>query len=242
MNLNIITSNKSIYPPLFIVMLWIPILFFDSVYFAENYFNGKIITSIAVICITLYLLWAVPLRLKVLMAIMIPLSWLGEYIFCVLLDMYDYRGGVIPMYVPFGHAGIFTMGWLLTQRSFAISQPNKFKKILTGFYIVSFAFVIFVLKDTLSLLLGILFFIVLKRKKFLPFYLMMSLLVLYLELVGTYFGTWKWDAEQGIFQTINPPLGAVFFYVGGDLVLGRFSRFLLKIRRKTRNKIKLKTA
>ncbi len=229
--MSIIKNNNSIYPPLFIILLWIPILFFDSVYFDEHYFNGKIITSISVIGITLYLIWTVPLRLKILMIIMIPLSWLGEYIFCVLLDMYHYRGGVIPLYVPFGHAGIFTMGWLLTQRSFAITNPQKFKKILIGFYAISFSFVIIYLKDTLSLLLGILFFIVLKRKNFLPFYLMMSLLVLYLELVGTYFGTWKWDHEQGIFQTVNPPLGAVFFYVGGDLTLGRLTRFILKKRR-----------
>ncbi len=234
--MNIIKNNKSIYPPLFIVLLWIPILFFDSIYFSEQYFDGKIITSTLVIGITLYLIWAVPFRLRILMLIMIPLSWLGEYIFCVLLDMYDYRGGIIPLYVPFGHAGIFTMGWLLTQRSFAITKPEKFKKILTVFYVLSFAFVILYLKDTLSLLLGVLFFITLRRKKFLPFYLMMSLLVLYLELIGTYFGAWRWDAEQGLFNTVNPPLGAVFFYVGGDLVLGKLTRFLLHKRRKFKKK------
>lgn len=234
--MNIIKSNNSIYPSLFIVFLWIPILFFDSPYFEEHYFDGKIITSVSVISITLYLLWAVPLRLRTLMIIMIPLSWLGELIFCVWFDMYDYRGGLIPLYVPFGHAGIFTMGWLLTQRSVATKKPEKLKTYLTWFYIIAFLFVVIILNDTLSLFFGILFFIILKRKKFLPFYLVMSLLVLYLELVGTYFGTWKWDTQQGIFHTVNPPLGAIFIYVGGDLVLGRFTRFLLKKRRKLRLK------
>ncbi|ANW97189.1 hypothetical protein AXE80_13220 [Wenyingzhuangia fucanilytica] len=242
MNFNILQTNKTAYPLIFIVILCIPMLFFDSVYFSANYFNGKHITSFLVISITLYLIWAVPLRLKILMLIMIPLSWLGEYIFSDLLDMYHYREHSIPLYVPFGHAIVFGTGWLLTQRSMAIKQPKKFKKILTGFYIISFCFVIFILKDTLSLFLGVLFFLSLKRKKFLPFYLMMSLIVLYLELVGTFLGAWKWDAEQGIFKTVNPPLGAIFFYVGGDMLLGKVTRFSLRQRRKIRNKLNLKTA
>ncbi len=230
--MNLTSLNKNTHLSLLLVFSWIPLLFFDSVYFNEHYFDGKIITTVLVIAIVLFLIFTGSLRLKTLMFIMIPLSWLGEYIFCDLFDMYDYRDGTIPLYVPFGHAGIFTLGWLLTQKYVAYKNPQKIKKVLTIFYVVSFSFVVFILKDTLSLFLGVLFFIILKRKNFLPFYLIMSLVVLYLELIGTFMGVWKWDVEQGMFQTVNPPLGAIFIYVGGDLTLGRLTRFLLKKRRK----------
>ncbi|MDB4297647.1 hypothetical protein N9901_02715 [Flavobacteriaceae bacterium] len=241
MNLNILKNNKSILLPLFVAIVWMPILIFDSKYFESNYFDGGFITNIIVIFITLYLIWAVPLRLKILMIIMIPFSWFGEYIFCVILKMYHYRGATIPLYVPFGHAGVFAVGWLFTQRSIATSNPEKFKRISIWFYIISFSFVIFYLKDNLAIILGILFFLTLKRKKFLPFYLMMGFVVLYLELVGTYLGAWTWHRKQGIFTTTNPPIGIIFFYIGADILLGKITKLLLKARRKLKRRLQLAT-
>ncbi|MGY5352092.1 hypothetical protein ACXGQW_05945 [Wenyingzhuangia sp. IMCC45533] len=237
--MNIRQNKKSVLFPLFIILIWGPILFFDSLYFAENFFDGKIITTTLVIFITFYLLYILPLKSKVLMCIMIPLSWLGEYIFSVLLDMYDYRGAVIPLYVPVGHAGVFVVGSLLTQRSFAYTQPKKFKVILISFLIISFSYAIFFLGDNFSLLLGILYLVILIRRKFSPFYLMMGLIVLYLEIIGTALGVWKWDEQQGIFTTINPPIGVAFFYVGGDIVLDKVTRLLLRQRRAFRKRISL---
>lgn len=215
---------------------WIPILFFDGVYFSKHFAYGKLITSILVIAMTIILFAMANLKQRFLMTIMVPLSWLGEMLCCVYLDMYDYRGNQIPLYVPFGHASIFTLCWLLTQYSGVLKQNKTFKKWMTYFYLASFAFVILILNDTLSLALGILFYFSLKRKNFSPFYLMMGLLVLYLEIIGTYFGCWKWDANQWIFTTVNPPLGAIFIYVGGDMILGRLSRFILRMRKKTLQK------
>ncbi|MDO6736610.1 hypothetical protein [Wenyingzhuangia sp. 2_MG-2023] len=230
--MNLIEFNKRTHFSLFLILLWTPFLFFDSVYFDQQFFDGKTITTIIVLCIAAFLLWTAPLRLKILMFIMIPLSWFGEYLFSDLFDMYDYRDGTIPFYVPFGHAGVYTLGWLLTQKYVTPKNTENVKKIVGWFYIIAFPFVIFILKDTLSLLLGVLFFFALKRKNFLPFYLVMGLLVLYLELIGTYLEVWKWHSDQGIFHTVNPPLGAIFLYVGGDLTLNKLTRFLLKKRRK----------
>lgn len=230
--MNISKFNKSVYFPLFIILLWFPILVFDSTYFSEKYFDGKIITTILVIGITFYLLYTLPLRAKVLMSIMIPLSWLGEYIFCVLLDMYDYRGAIIPLYIPIGHAGVFVIGSLLAQRGFAYKHPQKFRLFSIILLILSYGYAILFLGDNLSLLLGILYIGILMRRKFSTLYLIMALIVIYLELIGTYLNVWTWSKKQGVFTTINPPIGVAFFYVGGDIVLDKVTRSLLKKRRK----------
>jgi len=225
---------------IFLSLSWIPILFFDSIYFSQYFSQGKLITSILVIIMTIVLFVMANLKQRFLMGIMIPLSWLGEMLCCVYLDMYDYRGDQIPLYVPFGHASIFTLCWLLTQYSGVLNKNISFKKWMKYFYLASFIFVIFFLNDTLSLALGVLFYLSIKRKNYSPFYLMMGLLVLYLELVGTYFGCWKWDVNQWMFTTVNPPLGAIFIYIGGDMILGRLSRFILKFRKKIRSKREIK--
>ncbi|NME72398.1 hypothetical protein [Flammeovirga aprica] len=235
MNTN--SYSKSFYYFVGIVLLWIPILFFDSPYFYEHYFDGKILTTISVFTIFGVIFYMSSLRIRFLMLMMVPLSWLGEMLCSEWLDMYDYRGNQIPIYVPFGHAVIFALGWNITQKSPILSNALQFKKWMMGFYILLFGIITLYFKDTLSLALGILFFWALWRRNYMPFYLVMSALVLYLEVIGTYYGVWRWDQKQWIFQTVNPPIGAMFIYIGGDMILGRLCRYLLKIPRKKRSKL-----
>ncbi|WP_010136134.1 hypothetical protein [Ochrovirga pacifica] len=228
----LVRINKNTNLSILIILLWTPFLFFDSTYFSNYYFDGKVITTLCVLVIDGFLLYTASLRLKIQILLMIPLSWLGEHLFCNVWDMYDYRAGTIPLYVPFGHAGVFAFGWLLTQKYVTKHNSITLKRSFTIFYALAFFIVITFFKDTLSMLLGALFFWALKRKKFLPFYLIMGTLVLYLELAGTYLQVWTWSNQQGFFTTTNPPLGAIFLYVGGDMTLNKLTRFLLKLRRK----------
>ncbi|ANQ47836.1 hypothetical protein MY04_0454 [Flammeovirga sp. MY04] len=212
------------------VLLWLPILFFDSTFFAEEYFDGKPITSISVLLLYIFLFKQSSLKIKYLMLVMVPLSWLGELLCCVILDMYDYRGNQIPLYVPIGHACIFSLGWHINQ-FFDAKTQEKIKKVLTPSFLILFTFIILYFQDTLSFALGILFFWALRRKNYSSFYLIMSCLVLWIEIVGTALHVWKWDTFQWIFQTINPPIGAMFIYIGGDMILGRLCRFLLRLKK-----------
>jgi len=41
-------------------------------------------------------------------------------------------------------------------------------------------------------------------------------------LVGTYFKCWTWVPKTfGVIPLVNPPMGAVFFYAGGDVILAK---------------------
>lgn len=239
--MNASPPSKSLYPFIIIATLWIPTLAFDSPKFAEIAFEGRSITTVLMIGLTFATFWLSSFKMKILMLIMIPLSWLGEYLCCVLMDMYDYQNNQIPIYVPFGHACLFSLGWNITQRSNILNYANHFKKWMLSFYIILFLIVIFYFQDTLSFALGILFFWALRRKGYIPFYLLMSLLVLLLEIYGTQLELWAWDKKQWIFTTVNPPIGSMFIYIGGDIILGRLVRFLLRKSRSLKQKSHLRT-
>jgi len=225
-------EKNNIFPIVILIFLFIPELFFDSVIFADYNDHGKLITSICVIATSIYLFLKGALRLKVLMMIMVPLSWFGEVIFSEWLNLYEYRNDQIPIYVPFGHAIVYALAWALSQKSSIKKKTQDITIFILVFFIAAFSFAIFYLKDTLSILFGILFVLILLRKKLSLFYLIMSMIVLYVELVGTYFGVWKWEQSIGILNTVNPPVGAIAIYVGGDVLLSKVTRLLIKLKRK----------
>jgi len=66
-------------------------------------------------------------------------------------------------------------------------------------------------------------FYLLQRKNYAILYLIMSLLALYLEIVGTQLGTWYWHSNWWLFTTINPPVGAIVIYIAGDMLLKKLT-------------------
>jgi hypothetical protein len=166
-------------------------------------------------------------RLKRLMAIIMPLSFLGEVIFCEWLDFYQYRLDFIPIYVPFGHGIVYSAGYILSEQDWVRQYQSWVKPILIGFYGAILAIVGLFFGDQLTLILGILFFAILYRKHWNPLYLIIALGVVWVELVGTHFGCWAWSPLSfGMIATANPPLGAVFFYAGGDVLVAKIDQFL----------------
>jgi hypothetical protein len=72
--------------------------------------------------------------------------------------------------------------------------------------------------DTLSTLFTACFLLLLRKRYNQPFYLILGVLVLYVELLGTYWGCWKWQPDPfGFLHTTNPPPGAFTCYVIGDI-------------------------
>jgi hypothetical protein len=64
-------------------------------------------------------------------------------------------------------------------------------------------------------------------------YYFIAICVIIIELIGTYFKCWTWSPKIfGYLSTANPPMGAVFFYAGGDVLLAKivtaWERRLLK--------------
>lgn len=194
----------------------------DSVAFFQNNFDGRTLTNILGILYFLLFFYFADSHLRKLMFAMVLLSYIGELIFCTLLEMYHYRTNVIPLYVPFGHAIVYASGYVFADTNWAVRND----KILKKFFAVGFGFLFlsvgFFLNDKFSLLFGVFFFLLLKRKKWQNLYCFIALCVIYIELLGTYFQCWTWVPKT--FNTIpaaNPPMGAVFFYAGGDVLLAK---------------------
>lgn len=192
----------------------------DSVVFLQNYFDGRQITNVLAVLYFLFFFSFSDSHLRKLMFSMVFLSYLGEIIFCKLLGMYNYRTEAIPLYVPFGHAIVYASGYVFANTKWAIRNDSLLRKYFAIGFTILFLSVGFFLNDIFSLIFGILFFVLLKRKRWQNLYYFIALCVIYIELIGTYFQCWTWIPK--IFNTIpaaNPPMGAVFFYAGGDVLL-----------------------
>lgn len=194
----------------------------DSVAFKENYFDGRQITNVLAILYFSFFFWVSGSYLRKLMFVMVFLSYIGEVIFCTLLGMYHYRTAVIPLYVPFGHAIVYASGYVFAHTQWALKNDNLLRKYFAVVFVLLFLTVGIFLKDIFSLIFGVFFFLILKRKKWQNLYYFIALCVIFIELGGTYFQCWKWVPKTfGLVPAANPPMGAVFFYAGGDVLLSK---------------------
>ncbi len=211
--------------------LWLAIAFpfftiaalgIDSVWFLNHYFNGRLITNVLAICYFATLFYASPNRLRRLMLVMVPLSYIGELLFCKLLGLYEYRTNAIPLYVPFGHAVVYASGYIFAHTRLAKSRHREFRRFFAVGFFVLFLCVGVFLNDLLTAVSGLLFFLLLGRKRWQNMYFFIAMCVIFIELAGTYFKCWAWEPKAfGEIPTANPPMGAVFFYAGGDVLLAK---------------------
>ena len=192
----------------------------DSVAFAKSYFDGRTLTNVLAITYFSLFFYASQSYLRKLMFCMVFLSYIGELLFCKLLGMYHYRTNYIPLYVPFGHAIVYASGFVLAESSFLMKRDAHFKKLFSFGFALLFLVVGIFLGDIFSLIFGLLFFVLMKRKKGQILYYTIALCVIFIELVGTCFKCWTWIPKTFNFiPAANPPMGAVFFYAGGDVIL-----------------------
>jgi hypothetical protein len=205
------------FPFFTIVALWI-----DSVYFNTTYFDGRILTNVLASTYFCLFFFSAQSYLRKLMFVMVFLSYIGELIFCKLLGMYTYRTSDIPLYVPFGHAIVYASGFVIAKMPFVVKKESKLKKIFLVSFTALFLIVGLFLNDIFSLVFGALFFVLMKRKKWQNVYYTIALCVIFIELVGTFFKCWTWVPKTfNLIPAVNPPMGAVFFYAGGDVILAK---------------------
>ena len=213
-------AQKQLYFAICFPFFTILALGIDSVYFAATYFDARQITNFLAIVYFSFFFWFSGAYLRKLMFVMVLLSYVGELIFCTLLGMYNYRTPVIPLYVPFGHAIVYASGYVFAQTNWAVRNDKFLKKCFAIGFLLLFLFVGIFFNDVFSLIFGVCFFLLLKRKKWQNLYYFIALCVIFIELAGTYFQCWKWIPKTfGLIPAANPPMGAVFFYAGGDVLL-----------------------
>jgi len=222
-----INSNKQLFFAVFFPFFTLLALGIDSVSFKEIYFDGRQFTNVLVMIYFSFFFWFSDAYLRKLMFVMVFLSYIGELIFCNLLGMYHYRTAVIPLYVPFGHAIVYASGYVFAYTKWAVDNDNSLKKYFAIAFALLFLSVGFFLHDVFSLIFGVCFFLLLKRKKWQNVYCFIAICVIFIELAGTFFQCWKWVPRTfGLIETSNPPMGAVFFYAGGDVLLVKIVAFL----------------
>ena len=216
-------------------ILWsFPLLTFlvlgiDSRQLAALGFDGQALSNLLAVGYFLLLLTALRPEQRLMALIFVPFSAIGEGIFSLLFGLYTYRLSMVPLYVPFGHGILFSMGLLVSELAAVRQRQELLRPIFISIYMVLFGGAILLLQDSLSAIFGLVFLWVLRRKGYQPLYFIMGLLVLFIELTGTYWGCWAWTPQPfGIswLHATNPPVGAFACYVLADLGVMKLTRRL----------------
>lgn len=222
-----LSYNTSVKP----VQLWLAFIFplfvivalgFDSPYFRQHFFEGRPVTTVLALLYFAMIYKTADTYLRRLIVVIVPLTYIGELIFCKLLHMYDYAGVAIPLYVPVGHALVYASGFIFAHTAWAMRNDAILKKWFKVFFLVLFACSVLFLHDYFTIIFGLLFFVILRRKHYENLYSFVALSVLFTEVSGVLFGCWNWRTTMlGVIPSGNPPMGAVFIYAGGDVLLAK---------------------
>ncbi|MGK7929904.1 MAG: hypothetical protein AB4041_00515 [Microcystaceae cyanobacterium] len=189
--------------------------------------DGQPFANVFIISYFLLLLFALRPEQRLMAFIFVPFAAIGECIFSLLFGLYIYRLEMVPLYVPFGHGVLFSMGLLVAELSIVGKHEEQLKPVFISLFWLLFGGAIFFLHDSLSIIFGLLFLWILRRKSYQTLYFIMGLLVLYVELVGTHWGCWTWTSHpfgQSWLHATNPPVGAFVCYVLADLGVMKIAR------------------
>ena len=198
----------------------------DSVWFSTNQFQGQLIADILSALFFLALLLVLDSEERLMALVFIPFSALAEYLFSSVLGIYTYRLESVPLYVPLGHAILFSTGLMLAKVR-AIADQEFLPRLLLIIQGTILIIMLMGFQDFFSALLALLFGLVVWWRSYRLIYSIMCFLVLYIELIGTGFGCWIWqNSAFGVLPTTNPPFGAFVFYVFGDIAILKMINYL----------------
>jgi hypothetical protein len=192
-------------------------LYLDSVHLAERFEYNQILTNVLMVLAFYWMYTRSVKRTKELMVYAVILGFLGEYLFSVYLEMYTYRLGNVPLYVPFGHAAVFGRVYAFSKASVV----HKHHKVLERFmYVLISLFALgylYFFNDVFGFVMTLgVFLLLIKRPKDRLFFLTMYIIVAVLEIGGPAYGAWKWpDTAFGVFDFLpsnNAPSGISLFY------------------------------
>jgi hypothetical protein len=200
-----------------IFIIFVFILFFDSIYFTEHVVNSQLPINIIMVIGFLVMYHRANTRTKELMIYAVILGFGGEYLFSRGLNMYTYRLENVPLYVPLGHAALYGRIFMFSKAPI-VRKYHKAVEELFAVIILLFATIYLLFFGDLFgfVMTSFVFLLLWKRPKERLFFFSMYILVAILEIGGTYFGAWKWprigfDAFHFL-PSNNPPSGISLFY------------------------------
>jgi hypothetical protein len=200
-------------------------LFIDSTTITKefNYSQGnQWITNILVLLCFIWVYSKVSVKIQKLMIYGLAMAFTGEVVFALILGMYTYRLENLPIYVPIGHSLVYAAVFYIAKEP--IIRINKHVVINTLYILMiiySTAWLIFA-NDIFGFLCMVLIILIFKRKPHTKlFFLIMFFMIVYLELIGTYFECWVWPEiwfdKISFISSANPPSGISVFYFGFDI-------------------------
>jgi hypothetical protein len=208
-----------LYLPIFVV-LWLG-LYLDSVSFSKQFSSSQWLTNLLVLINFIWVYKNVTKQIQKLMLYGVVVAFGGEIVFSLLLGMYHYRLDNIPLYVPLGHAIIYASVYYISKEPWIQKHQTKLIVWLYAFMIFYSLTWLFLANDIFGFLctLGIVA-VFAHRPQSKLYFLLMFIMIVYLELLGTHYGCWIWpDIWFDTFTWIpsaNPPSGISLFYFAFD--------------------------
>ena len=200
-----------------LLFLFVIALYFDGTHFASIFPDAQLLTNAFMFLAFGILYYRSVKRTRELMIYGVLIGFAGEYLFSIVLDMYTYRLGNLPWYIPFGHGAVYARTYMFAKASITRKYA---KQINTLFYIIISIFALIYLiafHDIFGFImtLGVFGMLVIRPKDRL-FFLTMYVVVAVLGIGGTAYSTWSWPSTAfGVFDFLpsnNPPSGISLFY------------------------------
>ncbi len=140
-----------------------------------------------------------------------------ELFFSEVWNLYEYREGLMPLFVPAGHWFLFDLGRRIAFRI----KANIAWPLVMPFVPASLAFAWYGV-DTSGIVLLVILLGFMKWGPEPRLYAVMVWAALAMELWGTYLGNWAWahEVKWTPFISWNPPLLCGVLYALGDLLVG----------------------
>ena len=105
-----------------LLFLFVIALYFDGTHFASIFPDAQLLTNAFMFLAFGILYYRSVKRTRELMIYGVLIGFAGEYLFSIVLDMYTYRLGNLPWYIPFGHGAAAFYGHLETSFCFKCKQ------------------------------------------------------------------------------------------------------------------------
>jgi hypothetical protein len=175
---------------------------------------------------------------RAMVTVVVLVATMAEVIGSIIWKVYEYRMGNLPIFVPAGHGLVYLSGLRITQLAVVRRHPQRLIGLAVSGALLWGVLGLTVLGRTdvagamgVATLVG---FILWGRVPLL--YSGVFLTVAFLEIYGTWVGTWRWAAEiPGLgLSDGNPPSGAASGYVLFDISALALSPLVLRAARATR--------
>ncbi|HUW15712.1 MAG TPA: hypothetical protein VMW94_01425, partial [Actinomycetes bacterium] len=223
-----------------VVAAWIPVTLLAD---AGASLAQQRLLGLVTWAILLLLLWGESPLVRAQTAVVIGFATVVEYTFSPLLEVYTYRLDNVPAFVPPGHGLVYLAAFALGRSRLFVDHARG---LVTATVVLGGGYALWGLSplaprpDVLGAfwyvcLLG---FLAWGRSRLL--YVGAFVVVTYLEVVGTWVGTWTWSAYDptGLVAMGNPPSGAAGGYGWFDLVALAVAPGLLRVMSRLRGRVR----